>query len=660
MALISLGGRVLDANAALGETLGQPPEQVVGRTLQEVADLDLFGSDPVCLSRLVTGESSSCVMEARCRHSDGHRFWALVSVSLSRDESGEPLHLIAQIQDISEQKDLEERLKRLADEDPLTGLFNRRRFEEELEQRIAWVQRYGEGGAVMLVDLDGLKAVNDTFGHRHGDELIQGIAGVLRDRLRRTDVMARLGGDEFAVLLPEVDVERARMLGEEMLAAIRRHRLRVEGQQVRTTASVGVVLFDGRDEVGAADLLADADVAMYEAKRTGRNRLVVRSRPRYDRGPRLPRLAVDWPDQLSEVLGSPDAPGVAFQPIIDLERGVAAGYEALARFDDAPGGPQTWFAAAARHGFTPRLEAAALRRTVARRAELPESCFLAVNLSPEALAAPEVREVLREHGDLGGLVIELTEQTRIRDYDALAEALAPWRAAGAMLAVDEGGEGYSSLRQVMALRPEFVKLDRALLSNVDRDEAKAAAIEALGTLADRMDAWLVAEGVERLEEVDALVRLRVPMAQGFAIASPAPTMEAVPAELTERVRALGGMRRAGPGVFALLDRLEPALTTAGGEEVAERLAADPDLDFLPLCDEDGRPVGIVRRPTSPGMAPAVTPPMRIDVTSSISEVARRAMTRPPEERFTPLICTDARGRYLGLLRVERLVEALTG
>jgi diguanylate cyclase (GGDEF)-like protein len=223
----------------------------------------------VALAReVLSGARRTYQLEKRYIRSDGSLVWVLLSVSLVRDAAGAPLHFISQIQDISERKRLEAELQRLATEDDLTGLRNRRSFEAALEHQVARCARYGERAAILLLDLDGFKAVNDTHGHLAGDQLLQHVAAVLRGRLRAVDVVARLGGDEFAALLPHVGTGEATHVAAELEAALAAERIHFEGAAVTARASIGVAAID--PATGGERSLREADRAMYEIKRARR------------------------------------------------------------------------------------------------------------------------------------------------------------------------------------------------------------------------------------------------------------------------------------------------------------------------------------------------------------------------------------------------------
>ena len=212
MALVDMAGRLLRVNDAMCRITGYTRVEVCARSLRDLSDPRDVDIDALQTGELLEGHVQSYQIEKRYRHAWGHLVWVLLSVSLVRDDEGRPLYLIAQVQDISERKELEGRLEHLVDHDFLTALFNGRHFERALAQETKSVARYGGGGAVLLLDLDHFKAVNDQFGHKVGDDLLKRVAATLRGRIRETDVLARLGGDEFGLILPKVDAGQAEVV----------------------------------------------------------------------------------------------------------------------------------------------------------------------------------------------------------------------------------------------------------------------------------------------------------------------------------------------------------------------------------------------------------------------------------------------------------------
>jgi EAL domain-containing protein (putative c-di-GMP-specific phosphodiesterase class I) len=369
----------------------------------------------------------------------------------------------------------------------------------------------------------------------------------------------------------------------------------------------------------------------------------------------------EWIAALERACTEPEATSLVFQPVVDLQRGHTAGYEALARFQGPPmARPDEWLDAARAHGYADRLEETLVTAALDHRASLPANCFLSVNVTPAAILAPALQAAFMAHRPLDGVVIELTEQVDIEDYEALNLALAPLRKAGAIVAVDDAGSGYASLRRIMRVRPDFVKVDREFVSGIDQDDAKSAVVETLGAFASRLDAWLVAEGVERQEELDELIRLGVPLAQGLALGRPSLEMRELDHGVGERVRERAATRRPPVGLGTLMEHPPAVRADACDRDVAAAFLADPDLEYVVLVDDRIRPDALVSRI---GRARGEDPRTRLMIVSpaaSAEEIARRAISRPPVERFLPLLCTDVQGRYIGVVRVERLVDALTG
>lgn len=376
-----------------------------------------------------------------------------------------------------------------------------------------------------------------------------------------------------------------------------------------------------------------------------------------------------WAAALDAVLADPARPRLVFQPIVDLRRGLIAGYEALSRFDGPVGcGPDRWFAAADELGLGARLEARVVTAALAVRAELPQHCFLSVNVSPHLLTEPELAGVLLAADDLTGLVLELTEHVPVEDAEPLVALLDRLRSVGAAVALDDAGSGYSGLQQLARLRPDFVKLDRALVDHADRDEAKLALAELLGTYAGRLDAWLLVEGIERVEELEAFVRLGVPLAQGYLLAEPGPGWPALRPGVSAQLQAMAARSAAADQVAALVEAVptvrsgDPAGDPAALTEAARLLAADPGLGLVVAVDDLGCPVHLVRpgqRDTEAGTDVQLVPvSLRVRPAAQLVEVITRAMTRVAARRFDPVLCVDETGRLLGLVRPERMTLRL--
>ena len=251
-------------------------------------------------------------------------------------------------------------------------------------------------------------------------------------------------------------------------------------------------------------------------------------------------------------------------------------------------------------------------------------------------------------GDLRGVVVETTEQTAVADYDALFDALAPVRAAGALLAVDDAGAGFASLKHITVLRPDFVKVDRDLIAGIDTDETKAAVVEALGMFTSRLDSWLVAEGVETCAELDRLLSLRVPLAQGYGLGRPRPEMGPAHPDAVALCR-----RRLSVAAYGgLFDLAEQAPRVTASETALTAFATDPAVTWVAVVDEHDRPVGLVDRHRGEHQPLSVLPAERL------ADVARRMASRVAGERHAPVALCDDRARLVGLVTLEPVLGRL--
>ena len=265
MALVGLDGRWLRVNRRVCEITGYPEKDLLGMTFEEITHPDDLEDDLEHVRSLLDEQIRDYQMEKRYIRADGLEVWIMLSVSLVRDASGEPLHFISQIEDISERKRMQKRLQWLADSDALTEVRNRRLLEQELYVAVKRCQRYGEHAALLLLDLDDLKLINDTHGHKVGDDVLRAVARAIEGRVRRSDSVARLGGDEFAVLMPHADRSTAEALVGDLLEAISGCVVRAGGQTVRPSASIGFALIDETTADEEA-VLIEADRSMYAAK----------------------------------------------------------------------------------------------------------------------------------------------------------------------------------------------------------------------------------------------------------------------------------------------------------------------------------------------------------------------------------------------------------
>jgi EAL domain-containing protein (putative c-di-GMP-specific phosphodiesterase class I) len=360
--------------------------------------------------------------------------------------------------------------------------------------------------------------------------------------------------------------------------------------------------------------------------------------------------ALEWSEWIARAI---DGEGVraVYQPVVDLRRRVIVGYEGLTRFSVAGrdvSTPDQWFSQAHELGVGAELEARALEVVLARRREVPANCFLAVNVDPNVLIEPAIRDVFARQGHLSGIVIELTEHRRW-DWDTFDEALHVMRALGASIAIDDAGAGYSGLQQVLQLRPQILKLDRGLVAGLDGDEAKVALIEMIGVFADRINAWVLAEGIETTAEARRLCDLNVPLAQGYLFGRPTPDWQQLDPEIACQLRQFAEE----PFRRQLHNLVEPVIALRQGDDTTGWIdLVDP---WRAVIDTDRHPLGLV----DPAAIRAGTliETLVTNVHTTPQQVARRLATGIFEPG-APVIVTDDHGRYIGLVSVRRLLSEL--
>jgi len=530
MALVDIDGRLRRVNDALCRIVGYTAEEVCAWTFRGLTDPRDVDVDAFQIAELLDGHIQRYQIEKRYRHAWGHQIWVLLSVSLVRDDRDRPLHFIVQLQDISERKELEGRLEQLVDHDFLTGLLNGRRFELALTQEIKSAARYGGGGAVLLVDLDHFKVVNDQFGHKAGDDLLRTVAGALRGRIRETDVLARLGGDEFGIILPQVDAAHAEVVAESIVKALRRQTAVLAEQQIPVTASIGVALFDGLTSI---EILAAADFAMYEAKEAGRDRFAV-YRPVPNAPPRVSsRLAEAERIQRALAL---DQLELHCQPILDLASNEVSQYELLLRLRTDGGSllpPSAFLYVAERFGSILAIDSWVVRQAVAliaMEAEAGRRLTLHVNISAKSIGNPQLVEVIEgsladPRIDPACLVFELTETAAIGNIEQAKKFTTELRNRGCRFALDDFGSGFGSFYYLKHLPFDYFKIDGDFVRGFGANTVDQLVVEAIVGIARGMGKKTVAEFVTDQEMADRLRRSGIDYAQGFHIGVPRPIIE---------------------------------------------------------------------------------------------------------------------------------------
>jgi diguanylate cyclase (GGDEF)-like protein/PAS domain S-box-containing protein len=531
MALVDLDGGWRQVNEALCTMLRYSEAELLSATRDQLTHVDDLALDMEQVNALIAGEIDHCEMEKRFLDARREVVWTTVSRSLVRDDdSGEPLYFIAQVQDITERRQFEAKLSHLADHDALTGLFNRRRLEHELDRQVAYTERYRTGAALLMLDLDNFKYVNDTLGHAMGDELIVRVANALRERLRDTDVIARLGGDEFAIILPETDTAAAEVLATGLLETIAHDGIVLdERSAIQVSASIGIAAIEHGTLRTPAELMMNADVAMYDAKEAGRGRFSV-----HDAADHAGRLTdgVTWAEAIRTALAT-DAFVLYQQPVLDLRTNEIARHELLLRMVGAQGEhiePATFLYIAERFGLVQEIDTWVVRQAIALIAEQAgrgRRLALEVNLSGLSLTSPEVlatiESELTETGiDPTCLTFEITETAAIVNIQkarAFAERIAE---LGCTFALDDFGAGFGSFYYLKHLPFDYLKIDGEFVRNLTDSVKDQAVVKSLARIATELGKQTVAEFVEDAETLELVRRYGVDFAQGFHIGVPQP------------------------------------------------------------------------------------------------------------------------------------------
>lgn len=524
---------IVAVNAAFSEMSGYPAEEVIGGNPRMFAS---GRNEPAFYASMWRAINEQGVWSGEIwdRRKDGQLYPIWLTVSAVTDNTGEVSNYVATFTDIGERIEATQQLLHLAYHDPLTLLPNRLAFESQLELAIRSCERDHKQVALMLIDLDHFKTVNDTLGHATGDELLKSVAIRLRDCVRASDIVARLGGDEFVVVLPDIDSA----MTVATLAGKVQHRLADHSHQIGVhslyaTPSIGISIYpgDGRDR---ETLLRNADVAMYHAKDRGRNNYqFYASRMNEAAGERL-QMENALRQALASITPEHSPFSLHFQPQINVADGRVVGLEALARWHDPVLGqvpPDRFIRIAEDSGLMQPLGDWVFWETCRHIRRFREAGLsglrVAVNISAQQLrheALPMlVRGVLACY-DLTpqDLELEITESTAMQNPDLTLAILNQFSDMGIVLAIDDFGTGYSSLAYLKHLPIHRLKLDRSFVKDIETDANDAAICSATVALGHNLGLELVAEGVETDVQREFLTRLGCDVLQGFFYSKPLP------------------------------------------------------------------------------------------------------------------------------------------
>ncbi len=518
-------GRIVEVNRALRELLGCPHT----RQPRQLADCPGLQA----LVAALRAERADGIREIGLPANGDRQLW--LEVQSRRAESLGRDVLISVVRDISARKRYEQRLNRMATLDPLTGLPNRHQLMQTLEQRVAECRRGGQRFALLFLDLDNFKLINDSLGHAAGDALLRRVAHRVGNALRPYDFIARFGGDEFILVAPQVEDHAEAEQVAQRLIDLFRQPFEVDGNEFHVSPSIGVSLYpeDGRTP---GELIQNADIAMYSAKARGRARFHAFSQELNEALQRERQIEADlWRALAADELA------LHYQPVVDLASGRAVGCEALLRWQRADGeqiSPATFIPVAERSGLIDRidewvLEAATRQARAWRRAGL-EGFRIDINLSGRHLLDGgfhrRLRETLLTAADGPRLLgIEITETSLLHATDAVLALLEELHQGGLHIALDDFGTGYSSLSYLQSFPVDTIKIDRSFVAELGHGERAAALVRAIVSMGHSLGKQVLAEGIETRRQLELARQLGCDLAQGFLLYRPMPA---------ERVRDL--------------------------------------------------------------------------------------------------------------------------
>jgi diguanylate cyclase (GGDEF)-like protein/PAS domain S-box-containing protein len=530
MVIVNSHGHITLANAQAERMFGYSREELIGQSIRVLIPERLRERHRAHQRNYLHDAKTRPMgsdLELHGRRKDGTEF--PVEISLSPLETDEGTLVSSAIRDITERKRGEALLRELADRDGLTSLLNRRKFEEHLAQEVALVDRYGGESAMLLIDIDSLKDVNDTLGHACGDEMIRNVGAVVTSRMRTTDIVARIGGDEFAVLLPRTTEAAAAAVAEDLLATIRSQDLVLSGHHLRPSVSIGVAAFEA-GAVASDDVMVAADLGLYEAKDAGRNQIGV-FKPPIAATPQS-RERVSWSKRIRA--GLDEGLIVPYrQPIMTLSDGSISRYELLVRLIDDRGEPtlpRAFLPTAERTGAVRDID----RRMISFAIDLVSAAELAhdpvayeVNISARSLADPDLlpliaRSIVESAINPASLVFEITETAAIANMEHVRRFAGTLRDLGCSFALDDFGAGFASFYYLKHVPLDWLKIDGDFVRELPRNSTDQLVVRHIAEMAHSLNLRTIAEFVEDAWTLEMLTDFGVDCGQGHFVGEPEP------------------------------------------------------------------------------------------------------------------------------------------
>ena len=528
MALVTTEGKFIQANKAFSQMLGRGTSALLEADLKTLVHPDDLAALQGPVERLIKGELALVSTELRGRHLDGSDVWMALNISLARDWQFKTHNLIVQAQDVSARRRAEAELYHNAYHDSLTQLSNRAHFDEQLNRAIARVQRHpSQRFAVMYLDFDRFKLVNDSLGHRAGDELLVAVGKRLRQMLRPTDLLARLGGDEFAILVEDLNRQRDAIDLAERIQKVLETPIKLGSMEVTVSAAIGIT-FSTNNYQSSDQIIRDADIAMYKAKSRGKAQYAVFDSSLH----RHVSEQLQLEQELRRALGQGQLT-LEYQPICTLADRKLKGFEALVRWNHPERGllePASFIPVAEETGLIVPLGSWVLSEACRQMREwrhirASDALTMSVNVSSLQLTHPDFvstvgRALQSAEMRPSQLTLEVTESVLMSGIENAVSTLSALRNMGVTLSIDDFGTGYSSLSYLATLPIDALKIDRSFIDRMSREAEGSEIVKAIFKLGQALSKQVVAEGIETGRQLELLRELGCEFGQGFLLSRP--------------------------------------------------------------------------------------------------------------------------------------------
>lgn len=526
IALINLDGRLLRVNKAFCELLGYTEIDMLALNFYYLISASDLNALQIHIQQLIDKKLKLYQCEQQCYCKNGETVWVMTTISLIRDQHDQPLYFLAQIQNITMQKKAEERLRHMAYHDPLTGLANRNKLEQFITHILASSRRHQQGFAVVFLDLDRFKNINDTLGHEAGDILLQIIGERLRNTVRNTDMVARLGGDEFVLLITDVKkTESVAIIAQKILESVLQVVV-VKGQEIYITTSIGISLYpyDGQN---LQSLMKNADLSLYRAKEHGRNNYQFYTAEMTARAQE--KMALQ--NALAHALIKNEFI-LHYQPKMDIITRRITGIEELLRWKNKDFGtitPDAIVALAEETGLIIPVSDWVVRTACKQLKVWHEmgltSLTMAINCTERQIKqvtfVDDILRIITENRlPAQSIEIEVTESTIMQDPENILRVLYALKDIGVQIAIDDFGTGYWSLSNLRRLSVDKIKIDKTFIKQVTVDEASAAITSAIIAMVNKLGIKSIAEGVETREQFEFLAKEGCTEIQGYYLKPP--------------------------------------------------------------------------------------------------------------------------------------------